>query len=193
MKNGMKYKFGEKLRSVRERKGMTLKEVARQAGVSESLISQIERNRVSPSIDTLLQIADVLDIDYEHLFSDYRQKRKVSIVRADERGAIKRNKVTINQLSASEDVFREPAVEAYLFEIEADGDTGTKEYGHEGWEFGVILEGRAELVYGNETYRLDRGDSISFPSNIPHLFRNAGKEMLKAIWVVTPPRNLFHE
>ena len=64
MKTGMKYKFGEKLRIVRERKGMTLKEVARQAGVSESLISQIERNRVSPSIDTLLQIADVLEIDF---------------------------------------------------------------------------------------------------------------------------------
>jgi len=193
MKTGMKYKFGEKLRSVRERKGMTLKEVARQAGVSESLISQIERNRVSPSIDTLLQIADVLEIDYEHLFSDYRQKRKVSIVRADERGSIRRNKVTINQLSASEDVFREPAVEAYLFEIEEDGDTGTKEYGHEGWEFGVILAGNAELIYGNETYQLTTGDTISFPSNIPHLFRNAGEELLKAIWVVTPPRNLFQE
>jgi len=193
MKSGMKYKFGEKLRSVRERKGMTLKDVAGKAGFSESLISQIERNRVSPSIDTLLQIADVLDIDYEHLFSDYRQKRKVSIVRADERGSIIRNKVVINQLSAVTDIFREPAVEAFLLEIEADGDTGTKEYGHEGWEFGFILEGCAELIYGNETYRLNRGDTIAFPSNIPHLFRNQGEELLKAIWVVTPPRNLFQE
>ena len=50
----MKYTFGEKLRTVRERKGLTLKEVAGQAGVSESLVSQIERNKVSPSVDTLL-------------------------------------------------------------------------------------------------------------------------------------------
>ena len=193
MKTGMKYKFGEKLRSVRERKSLTLKEVAGKAGVSESLVSQIERNSVSPSIDTLLQIADVLGIDYEHLFSDYRQKRKVSIMRASERGSIRRHNVTINQLSAANDIFREPAVEAYLFEIEKDGDTGTREYGHEGSEFGVILEGTAELVYGSETYQLAKGDTIAFPSNIPHLFRNTGSSMLKAIWVVTPPRNLFQK
>lgn len=189
----MKYKFGEKLRAVRERKGLTLKEVAKEAGVSESLVSQIERNRVSPSIDTLLQIADVLGIDYEYLFSDYRQKRKVAIVRADDRGSIRRNKVTINQLSAAKDIFREPAIEAYLFEIETDGDTGTREYGHEGWELGIILEGEAELIYGNESYHLDKGDTVAFPSNTPHLFRNSGRNILKAIWVVTPPRNLFQE
>ena len=67
------YHFGEKLRSVRERKGYTLKVVATQAGVSESLISQIERNRVSPAIDTLLSLADVLDINLEFLFEEYRR------------------------------------------------------------------------------------------------------------------------
>ena len=85
IKSKMKYKFGEKLRTVRERKKLTLKDVAFEAGVSESLISQIERNKVSPSIDTLLLIADVLDIDYDYLFSDYRQKRKVAIVRKKDR------------------------------------------------------------------------------------------------------------
>ena len=70
MKKRMRYKFGHKLRTVRERKGYTLKDVATEAEVSESLISQIERNKVSPSIDTLLLIADVLDIDHEYLFSD---------------------------------------------------------------------------------------------------------------------------
>ena len=64
------YRFGEKLRAVRERKGLTLKTVANQAGVSESLVSQIERNKVSPAIDTLLNLADVLDINIEFLFEE---------------------------------------------------------------------------------------------------------------------------
>ena len=64
------YRFGEKLRAVRERKGYTLKVVAQKAGVSESLVSQIERNRVSPAIDTLLTLADVLDINLEFLFEE---------------------------------------------------------------------------------------------------------------------------
>jgi transcriptional regulator with XRE-family HTH domain len=191
MKTNLKYKFGEKLRSVRERRGLTLKEVAAKAGVSESLVSQIERNKVSPSIDTLLQIADVLDIDYEHLFSDYHQKRKVAIVRSADRGSIHRNKVIIHQLSAARDISKDPGVEAFLFEIEPEGETGNREYGHSGWELGIIIEGRAELQYGNETYLLNPGDTIAFPSDIPHVFKNNGLEPLKAIWVVTPSRNLF--
>ena len=191
IKTNMKYKFGEKLRAVRERRGYTLKDVAKRASVSESLVSQIERNKVSPSVDTLLLIADVLDIDYEYLFSDYRQKRRVSIVKASERDSIRRNKVTIHQLSFTDEVSENPAIEAFLLEIEETGETGDREYGHAGREFGIILEGQAELIYGDETYELDRGDSISFPSNIPHLLKNTGNHVLTAIWVVTPPRKLF--
>ena len=65
------YHFGEKLRQVRENKGYTLKYVAQKAKVSESLVSQIERNHVSPAIDTLLSLADVLDINLEFLFEEY--------------------------------------------------------------------------------------------------------------------------
>ena len=191
MKINMKYKFGEKLRAVRERRGYTLKDVATRASVSESLVSQIERNKVSPSVDTLLLIADVLDIDYEYLFSDYRQKRLVSIVRATERSSIRRNNATIHQLSTIDEVSENPAIEAFLLEIEEAGEKGDREYGHAGREFGIILEGQAELIYGDETYTLDKGDSISFPSNIPHLLKNTGNHVLTAIWVVTPPRKLF--
>lgn len=191
IKPNTKYKFGEKLRTVRERKGYTLKDVAKFANVSESLVSQIERNKVSPSVNTLLLIADVLDIDYEYLFIDYRQKRRVSIVKAAERASIRRNKVAIHQLSITNEVAEDPAIEAFLLEIEETGEQGDREYGHAGREFGIILEGQAELIYGDETYELDEGDTISFPSDIPHLFKNTGNRVLKAIWVVTPPRKLF--
>ena len=63
-------RFGEKIREVRERKGLTLKAVASQAGVSESLVSQIERGRVYPAIDTLLCLARVLDIRLQYLFEE---------------------------------------------------------------------------------------------------------------------------
>jgi len=61
-------RFGEKLRKVRENKGYTLKMIAKAAGVSESLVSQIERNHVSPAIDTLLALAEGPDINLEFLF-----------------------------------------------------------------------------------------------------------------------------
>ena len=82
------YHFGEKLRQVRERKGYTLKVVASRAGVSESLVSQIERNKVSPAIDTLLTLADVLDINVEFMFEEFRRSRPVKIIRHDQRRKI---------------------------------------------------------------------------------------------------------
>lgn len=191
MKDKMRYKFGHKLRTVRERKGYTLKDVATKAEVSESLVSQIERNKVSPSIDTLLLIADTLDIDHEYLFSDYRQKRQVSIVRKNLRGTIRLDKVAFHQLSINDGISKDSAIEAFLLEVDPGGEKGDREYGHAGMEFGIILEGQAELIYGNETYTLAEGDSIYFPSDMPHLFKNPGEKTLKAIWVVSPPRNLF--
>lgn len=187
----MRYKFGHKLRTVRERKGYTLKDVATKAEVSESLVSQIERNKVSPSIETLLLIADILDIDYEYLFNDYRQRRQVSIVRKNQRGIIRRDKVAFHQLSANDEVPKDSAFETFLLEVETDGEKGDPEYGHAGMEFGLILNGSAELQYGHETHELNQGDSVYFPSDMPHLLKNTGKETLQAIWVISPPRKLF--
>ncbi|SDP21257.1 helix-turn-helix domain-containing protein [Desulforhopalus singaporensis] len=191
MKGKMRYKFGHKLREVRERKGYTLKDVATRAEVSESLVSQIERNKVSPSIDTLLLIADILDVDYEYLFNDYRQKRKVSIVRKLKRGTIRRDKVAFHQLSVNDGAVRDSAIEVFLLEIDPGGEKGDRQYGHAGMEFGIILEGSAELLYGHEQYFLAAGDSVYFPSDMPHLLKNTGSTLLQAIWVISPPRNLF--
>ena len=191
VKQKPRYRFGQLLRTVRERKQYTLKDVASRVGVSESLISQIERNLVSPSIDTLLQIADTLDIDYEHLFREYRQKRKVSVVRAAERRSLHDNGVTIHQLSSDHRSAETPEIEALLFEIAPGKEEGNRDYGHTGWEFGTVLEGAGRLIYGDETYDLAKGDSIAFPSNIPHILSNSGDTVLQAIWVVTPPRRTF--
>ncbi|MFN4217556.1 MAG: helix-turn-helix domain-containing protein, partial [Brevinematales bacterium] len=81
----MRYYFGEKLRDIREKKGMTLRQVAERAGVSESLLSQIERNRVSPAIDTLLTLLEVLDIDMEYLFRDWKRSRPLAYVPSEKR------------------------------------------------------------------------------------------------------------
>ncbi|MCG8472012.1 MAG: XRE family transcriptional regulator [Desulfobacterales bacterium] len=188
IKSEPKHQFGSKLRAVRERRGITLKSVAGKAGVSESLVSQIERNKVSPSIDTLLSIADVLGIDYEYLFSDYRKKGKVEIIRAHERSITTQGRVTMSRLSAREEIPSEHSVDAFMLEVESKGETGDLEYGHAGQEFGIILEGAAELLYGDDTYLLSEGDTVSFSSRIPHILKNRGAGPLKAVWIVSPPR-----
>lgn len=190
-KSEIKYKFGGKLRAVRERKKITLKAVAKRAGVSESLVSQIERNKVSPSIDTLLTLADALGIDYEYLFSGYRQNKKVSVLRLEERSSLKLNEVTVLQLSKIASMPDDHDIEAFILEIGPGAEKGDLDYGHTGKEFGMILEGEAELVYGTEKYQLKEGDTVSFSSDIPHILKNIGGGGLKAMWVITPPRRIF--
>ena len=193
IKSNSKHQFGSKLRTVRERRGITLKQVAGKAGVSESLVSQIERNKVSPSVDTLLSIADVLGIDYEYLFSDYRKKGVVEIVRVAERSVTQSGPLTMSRLSVREEIPGEHSVEAFMLEVAPGGEKGDPEYGHAGQEFGIILEGTAELHFSDEVYTLFKGDTVSFASRIPHILKNKGTAPLKAVWIVSPPRPSSHK
>lgn len=193
MKNSIKYRFGDRLRDIREKKGITLRLVAEGASVTESLVSQIERNKVSPSIDTLFAIADVLDVDLDYLFRDYRQKRKVSIVRAGEGDTMIAGGVAFLQLSKVTDFPDDHAIEAFIMTIEPGCEKGSPEYGHTGKELGYVLEGEGELLYGTDVHGLRKGDCVSFASDVPHLLRNTGRKVLSALWVITPPKlNYFN-
>jgi transcriptional regulator with XRE-family HTH domain len=193
MENKIKYYFGEKLRNIREKKGITLKEVAHKADVSESLVSQIERNKVSPAIDTLLRLAEILEVDLEYLFSDYKRKKTVNLVRAGERNKMTSEDVLYEQLSKTMDNDKEHAIEAYYLEIKPGKEKGSKEYGHNGRELGIIIDGKGEFYIGGEQYSLNKGDSLSFESDVPHILKNTGQKDLKAYWVVTPPKMIFGE
>jgi len=187
------YNFGEKIRKIREKKKKTLKEVAGEIGVSESLISQIETNKVSPAIDTLLKLIDILDIDLEYIFGDFKKSKKVNIIRKDERNKIIMHDVVYEQISKTVGNDEEHGIEAYYLEIKPGGEKGSKEYGHKGKELGIIIKGRGEFRIGNKTYLMEEGDSISFASDLPHVLKNIGDGELKAFWVITPPKMFFKE
>ena len=182
------YRFGEKIKKVRESQGITLKQLAHHMDVSASLLSQIENNKVSPSIDTLLNLADILDIDPEYLFRDFRKKRKIRVVQKDNRNKLSLGDVRYELLTPPVADDEEYAVEALELVIEPSGEKGSAQFGHPGREMGILLEGEAELLYGTERYTLKRGDSVSFSSSVPHTLINTGKGELKAIWIITPPR-----
>lgn len=184
----VQYRFGGKLRTVRERREITMRTLASKIGVSESLISQIERDRISPSLDTLMAIVDALEIDLEYLFKDFKHNKSVSLVRKDDRNRHFIDGVDYEQLSNIPDLPPEHAIEAFLLTLPPKAARGNKDYGHQGRELGFILTGTAELQYGTETYTLEEGDSISFSANIPHTLKNPGAEKLTALWIITPPR-----
>lgn len=183
------YHFGEKLREVREHKGYTLKVVAQRAGVSESLVSQIERNHVSPAIDTLLALAEVLDINLEYLFEEYRKERPVQIIRADERPSVQDDDIVFEGLAKPTGT--DNPLEVYVMKIPAGLHTHRGSYGHFGREIGYITKGQAQLTYNNETYILNEGDSVSFDARAPHVIQNVGRSDMESVWVVTPAQRFL--
>ena len=181
------YRFGEKLRTVREKKGYTLKVVAQKAGVSESLVSQIERNRVSPAIDTLLTLADVLDINLEFLFEEYRRDKPVKIIRKDERRKVEEEDVLYQELAKPSENDGEHAIECHLLTIPPKSTTHRGSYGHLGREFGYIMEGKATFQYESSVYEIEAGDSIYYDSIVPHHVHGFKGQAAKILAVVYTP------
>ena len=186
-----KYRFGEKIRLIRERKQLTLKAVAQQAGVSESLVSQIERGRVSPAIDTLLSLAQVLDIRLEYLFEEYNRHGSVKVIRADERRTIHEDTVVYEEVARPNEQDSQHSIESYLITVPPGGSTHRGHYGHLGKELGYIIEGSARLRYEDKEYELNEGDSVHFSAGAPHTIENTGEGPLKALWVVSPAQRFM--
>ncbi len=182
----MKAKLGALLRAIRSSRHLTIKEVAGKAGVSSSLLSQIERNRISPSLDTLLQILEVYGVTPDKFFKDYETNSRVEIIKRDDRKIYQRKGFKYEKLCGDSQTRGNHSFNAFFLELapgQLRGDAGN---GHLGRELGIIVKGSAQLVYGEETYEINKGDSVSFFSQIPHVIQNSSDQIFQAYWVVTP-------
>ena len=69
----------------------------------------------------------------------------------------------------------------------APGASNGGDIKHQGQEVGYVLDGVFELSVGSETFRLRKGDSFFFRSDLPHSYRNVGKQIAKVLWINSPP------
>ncbi|HJO93481.1 MAG TPA: helix-turn-helix domain-containing protein [Victivallales bacterium] len=187
----MKYCIGKYLREIRKNQRMTMKEVALKVGVTESLISQIETDKVSPGIDTLLTIAEVLNINLDYLFSKLKKNREASVILKNDRKCIIDGDVRYELISKLDKFNSENSIEAYYLEVQSGEVTQGKKDGHIGKELGIIISGKAEMLISGKNYVLQAGDSITFDSDEIHTLKNIGRSILKAYWIITPPKRFF--
>ena len=182
----MKTKLGALLRAVRSSRSLTIKDVAAKAGVSSSLLSQIERNRISPSLDTLLHLLEIYGVPPHKFFSDYEISSKVEIIRRGDRETYQRKGFKYEKLCGDSQDRGNHSFNAFFLELAPGQQRGDTDDGHLGRELGIVIKGSAQLVYGDEVYDIETGDSVSFFSQIPHVIRNSSTEVFQAYWVVTP-------
>ncbi|CAE6951280.1 MULTISPECIES: cupin domain-containing protein [Pseudomonas] len=176
---------GVRLQSIRKLKGLSQRELAKRAGVTNSTISMIEKNSVSPSISSLKKVLAGIPMSLVEFFSlDMEQDSSAQVVyKAGELIDISDGAVTMKLVGRA----HPSRAIAFLSETYPPGaDTGDSMLAHEGEEAGLLVEGRLELVVGTETYILEQGDSYYFDSSKPHRFRNPFDVPAKLVSATTP-------
>lgn len=179
--------IGERLRSRRQQNGLRVVDVARQAGLSPSYISQVERNLVTPSVPALNSLAAVLGLPASTLLGDNQGIDDPSqyVVRKNGRKVIMLPGAKVRAELLSPDLQRR--MEFIILHIPPGGSTQLGSPAHVGDQAAIILQGNLELVIGDQAYLLEPGDSVYLPMSLPHLWRNTGSEEAHGIWATTPP------
>ncbi|MDD4294424.1 MAG: XRE family transcriptional regulator [Candidatus Omnitrophica bacterium] len=174
------------IKQLREEKGITLRTMAKQLGVSASFLSQVERGKSSPSLSTLKNIANALSTTISNLIGENQMIENNPVVRENERKELTEVSQGVSMfLLTSKDANKQ--MEPLLFKLDEHASSGNMGYKHFGQEFVLVLKGSIEITLNDTRYVLKKGDSIYFNSNIAHSFKNLGKEKAEAVWVVTPP------
>lgn len=202
--------LGERLREERRRRGLSLRQLARQAGVSASLLSQIENGKNKPSVSTLYALTSNLGVFVDDLFQGRAEPagtarsedsdgprsardgarsgrdtgRKGPLVHPQEREVLALDSgVTWERLGQLPHRHVD-----FLLVTYAPGGTSSSAGGlmrHQGSEYGYLLSGELTLTLGFDELRLRPGDAVSFESPTPHGYRNDGTGPAVGVWFVT--------
>jgi transcriptional regulator with XRE-family HTH domain len=193
--------LGPRLRAIRLRQGIGLRELARRLDLSPSSISQIETGKIRPSVRTLYALASEFGVTVDEVLFDEAPAAKpggtasrfgvssagtepgLTVQRAADRPAIALNSgVKWERLM----FWGDEDVEFLEATYEPGGASSPDDsfVRHNGHEFGYVLSGTLRVVVGFDDFVLEPGDSITFPSSTPHRLSNDGSETVRAVWVV---------
>lgn len=180
--------IGEKIKSLRTAKGLTLKQLGEMTDLSIGFLSQMERGMSSIAIDTLDKIASVLGVSFNSFFSDTEERLKEDpVVHSFSRKTIPVSPQIIQSFLSHD-------IEAYdflprIFLLMPLANTDEEElemYSHSGEEFIYVLEGIVTIQLGSSQHILYPGDSIQIHSNEKHNWVNHTNKIVKLLTVNVP-------
>lgn len=172
--------IGSRVRQLRNERGLTLQTVAEMTGLSASLLSLVERGKTSPSIGTLVSIAHAFEVHMTDLMPGAPAPLQLPVLRHDEQRVFATPE-GVNRRILRDDRVR--GLEVALNEYGPGGMSAESLLHHDGYEYGVVIEGTLTVEVDGQSYELHTGDSIAYDSSHPHRITNNGATEARAMWV----------
>lgn len=181
--------IGSQVRALRNKRDLTLQDLAKLTGLSKPNLSQIENNLVTPPIATLLKIATALGVAIGYFFRDSSKPLNVVVTRKDDRCGVAKGPHISHIGYAYEPLAYtkiNKSMEPFVVDMEERKAADIVFNNHRGEEFLFVLHGQIEFRCGEDVILLEEGDSIYFDADIPHGYRGVAGPA-KALAVIFRP------
>lgn len=173
---------GQRLRLLREERGISMRALARRSGLSANALSMIERGLTSPSVSTLNKLAAALEVPITAFFRQEPVREQVVFRKAAGRDRVPFADGLLEGLGGESFVGR---LEAFVLTMESGSSSGPHGMIHTGHELVFCLRGTLEYEVDGQIYTLEPGDNLIFTAQLKHRWRNPGNMVTNAIVVIS--------
>lgn len=175
------FSLGSRLRTLRNERNLSQRDLARLSGISANAISLIERDENSPSVSTLQSLAAALRVKMSYFFDEDDGQQPVLLYRKGSLSAIQSNGTSIASLSER---LVGQELEPFLVRLEPRSGSGERLVMHSGHEFVYCLAGTIEYSIDYQVYELNAGDLLLFEAHLPHRWRNTGTQEAELLLIL---------
>jgi len=172
--------IGRRIRQLRTEKQLTLQALGERTGLSTSMLSLLERGKTGPSIGTLVVIASALEAQMSDLLEVNGHIDEGMVSRRDSQRVYETAEGVLRRILKHD---RHRGVEIAVNEYEPGTANSHEPHGHDGFEYGLVLDGALKVTVDGRTHALEPGDLISYQSTRPHRIANAGRSRARALWI----------
>jgi transcriptional regulator with XRE-family HTH domain len=175
---------GTRLRAVRERAGLTQRELAKRSGITNTTISLIEQEAHSPSLASLHRLLSAVPISMADFFSLPISQQNVLFHDHDDLAVVSRGAADLRVMSAER---RDKTLQMFFERYEPGAGTGDEPIVHEGETAALVIRGTIDVTVGGATRRLKAGGGYQIIGREPYMLRNVGKTVAVVVCACTPP------
>ncbi len=174
---------GQRLHEIRILRGLSMRALAEMSGLNINTLSLIENQHTSPSVSTLQQLAQSLQVPITEFFETDRGSKELVHQKQGQRPHVSFEHSAMEDLAAGMPHF---GAEPLIVTLNPGADSGKNPIVHTGREFVYCIEGRVTYTVNNQKYLLDPGDSLVFEAYLPHQWKNSDPEPSRILLVLCP-------